>query len=471
MKTATRIEHGRNGSHRFHTAARGLTGPALVLLALAINPARTIADEAAPPIEPSPVPALDATNSLLQIFEAQGRPLQPMKGDRTIGEEKAEEEKPAEWFKGELPWHQWSRVTGNWGGLRDALESGGATIAGTYTMDWGGPLSGGISKRGTVRGLLDVNLTVDAEKLGLPGGTFFAQYLFRHGRNGSDDVGDLQAFSNIDEARLSREYELWYEQKVFNDKLRVKVGQVDANSEFAFVEAAGETINASAGFSPTIFTFPTYPDPALSVNAFIYPTENTYLGPAIYGDTISETSDNGFHEPFYIAEIGTTLNLCEKVGPLRLAAGLYYDTGRHDRFDGGTQNKGSGFYALAEQQVWRENPDDKEDAQGLSAFVQYGFGDDKVSAVHHHVGVGLSAVGLIPTRDADVTGLYWTLAKTSRASGSGFDADESALEFFYKYEVTPAISLKPDLQYITNPGGVKTADDALVFTLRLDVTL
>ena len=80
-------------------------------------------------------------------------------------------------------------------------------------------------------------------------------------------------------------------------------------------------------------------------------------------------------------------------------------------------------------------------------------------------------MGLIPARDADVTGLYWTLAKTSRATGSGFDADESAFEFYYKFEVTPAISLKPDLQYITNPGGVKTADDALVFTLRLDVTL
>lgn len=445
------------------TDARNVTGPALILLALGTS----ILPSAAGDTPPAPAqPAIEGE------FEAQGSPLQPKKGARTIGEEgKAKEEKPPEWFGGELPWWQWSRVTGNWGGLRDAFDNAGATIAGSYTMDWGGPISGGLSRRGTARGLLDVNLTVDAAKLGLDGGTFFAQYYFRHGRNGSDDVGDLQAFSNIDEARLSREYELWYEQKVLNDKLRVKVGQVDANSEFAFVEAAGEMINASAGFSPTIFTFPTYPDPALSVNVFVYPTENTYIGTGIYGDGISDTSDNGFREPFYIAEIGTTLDLCEKAGPLRLAAGLYYDAGKHDRFDGGTQNKGNGFYALAEQQVWRENPDDKEDTQGLSAFVQYGFGDDKVSAVHHHVGVGLSAVGLIPTRDADVTGLYWTLAKTSRATGSGFDADESAFEFYYKFEVTPAISLKPDLQYITNPGGVKTADDAFVFTLRLDVAL
>ena len=446
-----------------------VTGSALVTAALAVAPQTLRADEPSP--ELITLDERSSTNSLEGLFEAQGSPLQPKKGARTVGEEKAGEEKPIEWFTGESPWWKWSHVTGNWGGLRDALENGAATIAGSYTLDWGGPLSGGLSKRGTARGLLDVNLTVDAAKLGLPGGTFFAQYYFRHGRNGSDDVGELQAYSNIDEARLSREYELWYEQKTLNDKLRLKLGQVDANAEFAFIEAAGEFIHSSAGFCPSIVNFPTYPDPALSANLFLYPLENLYIGGGVYGDGITETSRHGFRQPFYIGEVGVTLPLGETLGPLRLAAGAFYDTGHQDRFDGGAQGKVNGFYALAEQQIWRENPDDKEDKQGLSVFAHYGYTDAKVSAVEHHLGLGVSAVGLIPARDADVTGLYWTLAKTSRASDSGFDADESAFEFFYKFEVTPAISLKPDLQYITHPGGVKTADDALVFTLRLDVTL
>lgn len=440
-----------------------LTGPALVLFALGA-PLHTVLAEETP--APPTLPPIEGES------EAQGSPLQPKKGPRTAGPaEEAEPEKPKEWFGGDVPWWEWSRVTGNWGGLRDALDNAGATIAGTYTMDWSTPVSGGITKRGTARGLLDVNLTIDAAKLGVEGGTFFAQYYFRHGRNAADDVGELQAFSNIDEQRLSREYELWYEQKAWNDKLRLKLGQVDANSEFAFVEAAGEFIHSSAGFSPTVLNFPTYPDPALSANLFVYPVENFYVGGAIYGDSIKETSHHGFHSPFYIAEIGTTLPLSEKLGPLRVAAGAYYDTGKQDRFDGGTQNKASGFYALAEQQLWRENPDDKEDTQGVSVFAQYGFGDDKVSACEHHLGLGVSAQGLLPARDSDVTGLYWSMVKTSRATGSGFDADESAFEFFYKFEVTPAVSLKPDVQWIANPGGVKSADDALVFTLRLDVTL
>ncbi len=469
MKTMKHIKSPKDGHFLFRNAAAGITGSALVMFALASLPSDSYADEAAD--EPPKAPTVADSNPLEGTFEAQGSPLQPKKGARTAGEPEAEEPRPAEWFGGELPWYKWSRVTGNWGGLRDALENGGATFAGTYTMDWSAPVSGGITRRGTARGLLDVNLTVDTEKLGLPGGTLFAQYIFRHGRNGSDDVGDLQAFSNIDEARLSREYELWFEQKAFGDFVRFKGGQVDANSEFAFVNAAGEFINASGGFSPTIFTFPTYPDPALSLNLFIYPHENVYIGAGVYGDTITETSRRGFREPFYISEVGVTIPGGEKMGDLRIAAGYFYDTGRLDRFDGGTQGKGTGFYALVENQLWRENPDDKEDAQGVSVFAQYGYGDEDVSTFKHHVGLGVSTLGLVPGRDADAMGLYWTTVKTSRATGSPYDANESVFEFFYKFEVTPAISLKPDVQWIMNPGGVMTADDALVLTLRLDVTL
>ncbi|MDB5296736.1 MAG: Carbohydrate-selective porin, OprB family, partial [Phycisphaerales bacterium] len=43
-------------------------------------------------------------------------------------------------------------------------------------------------------------------------------------------------------------------------------------------------------------------------------------------------------------------------------------------------------------------------------------------------------------------------------------------ELFYKVQVTKFFSLKPDLQYIHNPGGVRGRDDALVGTLRLTLS-
>ncbi len=64
---------------------------------------------------------------------------------------------------------------------------------------------------------------------------------------------------------------MWFEQRLLGGRARLKLGQVDANGEFGVVQSAGEFINASAGFSPTRYGRPTYPDPVPSVNVFLLP--------------------------------------------------------------------------------------------------------------------------------------------------------------------------------------------------------
>jgi len=46
---------------------------------------------------------------------------------------------------------------------------------------------------------------------------------------------------------------------------------------------------------------------------------------------------------------------------------------------------------------------------------------------------------------------------------------ETVFEFFYKAELTPRISLQPDLQYIVTPSGIHR--DALAVGVRFQVTL
>ena len=46
---------------------------------------------------------------------------------------------------------------------------------------------------------------------------------------------------------------------------------------------------------------------------------------------------------------------------------------------------------------------------------------------------------------------------------------ETAFEFFYRAEVTPRISIQPDLQYIATPSGIHR--DALAVGVRFQVTL
>jgi carbohydrate-selective porin OprB len=374
---------------------------------------------------------------------------------------------PPEWF-GQSPWQDWSRLTGNWAGARATIETQGVTFGGNYLADASTVLSGGFRRASVFRGLLNINVTVDPKPvLGIEGGTFFAQYLFHHGPNGSADTGDLQGYSSIDAVSFSRAGEIWYEQKCLKDHLRMKIGQVDANSEFAFVSAAKDFINSSAGFSPTIANFPTYPNPDLSINVFAYPTDWFYAGAGVYAGSLREFSSTDLRHPYCLGEIGFTQKGNGHFGPGRIAAGFWHDTQTLARFDGGRENGTSGAYAVAEQQIWRKQPDKADDTKGVSLFVQYGYADAQVSDFNHHFGFGASAAGMVPRRAQDEAGLFCSLARLSRANGSDFDHDEIAVEGFYRFQVTGFWSLQPDLQWFDHPGGHSFPSHACVATLRL----
>ncbi|HPG29036.1 MAG TPA: carbohydrate porin, partial [Myxococcota bacterium] len=55
-------------------------------------------------------------------------------------------------------------------------------------------------------------------------------------------------------------------------------------------------------------------------------------------------------------------------------------------------------------------------------------------------------------------------------TGAGFDSDETAFELFYRFALTGAVQLKPDLHVIHRPGGV-SGKGVVVGTLRIEVTL
>ncbi len=414
---------------------------------------------------------------------AQG--VQPLPTNTQIGSNPAVENTASrEWFSSGLPWWKWSRVTGDWGGLRSRLEKAGVILKGSYIVDVSWVGSGGVRRRNTTRSLLDVNLTLDLEALfGLKGATLFADYYSQVGRDGSKDVGDIQAFSNIDSDNVHQLAELWYEQWLFENRFRLKVGKVEASSEFAYVDSAGEFIHSSPGFSPTILSFPSYPDPAMSVNVFIYPIEGIYFGLAVYNGALNDGVRTGRRGPstffnnvksddyFLIGELGITWSDSANWGAGRFVVGPWYHSGDFARFDGGSESGTEGVYLVFEQRIWRENPGVKDDEQGLSVFFQYGYADERVSEMTHHVGFGLFLVGPISGRDDDSAGIMVSFVDLSDASGAGFTQDETALELFYRLQVTPHISVKPDLQYIIDPSGDRSIKDALVGTLRFEITL
>ncbi len=387
-----------------------------------------------------------------------------------------------EWIGG-MPFTQWSRLTGDWSGRRSELEAAGIEVAGGVTWDWCAAWHGGARNRDSLDALLDVNVAFDLERiLGLPRTLVWVDVYSVQGRDPSDDVGDAQGFTNLQAPDTDEVAEAWIETWLC-DSCRLKFGKVDWNSEFAFTEEGGEFVNSSAAITPTIVGYPTYPDPATAVVVAWQPDELWHVGAGVfdgagaYGVRTGRHGLSGFFDAEHgddcisVLEIGRGWTGGGTWGSGRLTVGAWYHSARFDRFDGGSERGVVGGYAVLDQRLWRENPDDAEDRQGFGAMVYVGLGDGDVADIAQHAEFGITWTGALPQRDFDVIGVLVTHAVLSSADGAGFVGDETAIELLYKVQLTPAISVKPDLQYIVNPGGDPSLEDALVATLRVEIVL
>lgn len=387
-------------------------------------------------------------------------------GSRAVAESAPERA----WF-GHRDWHAWDQMTGDWSGLRTGLEKSGLTVAASYTGEWFGVVSGGANRRGAVRGLLDMNATLDlGTAVGWEGATIFADAYWIDGESISKHAGDFQGLSNAEAEDRLQLAELWYEHVLLDGSLRLKVGKIEANAEFAFVDAAGDFINSSAGFSPTIVGIPSYPDPAFGVVLSWKPAERfTVTGGVFDGANAVDGVRTGTRGPksFFDDDLSDDYFLIAQADYAwdggRLGVGLWHHTGEFDRFSGGTESGTSGFYALGEHRVWSG-----DDERGVDLIAQFGWADDDVSEAEWHLGVGVAWNGPWSARPEDSVGFY--ASHVGLSGDAGFTHDETVFECFYRFQVTPWASVKPDLQYIVRPGGGSDIDDALVAGVRFEIS-
>lgn len=388
-------------------------------------------------------------------------------------------------------------LLGSLWGLRDGLEYSGLTLGGEYVAEYSGVLSGGVAERGSFRNVLTVDAELDLEMAGgWEGATVFAQYLMVNGESGGSlDSGDIQVYSNLEsDIHLSSLYELWFEQRLFDDRLRLKFGKLDANSEFAFVEVAGDFSHSSAGFSPTVLGFPSYPDSAtgLVVSGRVWEGSDARLtfgyglfdgalgvdgvrtggrGPATFFS--DDVSDDWFQIGEGVLEWGLAAESegSSWFGGGRVTGGLWHHSGDFERFDGDGSESGTiGVYGTAELRVFELGEGAIDHDRGVWVFGQYGWADEELSEVGQHVAVGAVGRGMLFGRDGDSCGVYASWVDLSDEDGAGFDDDEFALDGYYRVRLTPWVYVQPELQYIVNPSGDPSIDDAFVGGVRVGVT-
>lgn len=359
--------------------------------------------------------------------------------------------------------------------LGDRLRPEGAGIAAepSYIGEVFSNTRGGISTTDATRyqALFDLPVTFDFRQMLLPlPGRFFLLAQNTHGRGLTEDfVGDTQVLSNIDSFKnFTRVSEYWWEVDLWDDRVSLRLGKQDVNTEFLFIDLADDFIQSTFGLSPST-AFPTYPDPSMGAVLLLQPNQTWRLKIGVW-DAFSSGGNWGFSGNdtyLLISELEYKYALAGGRLPGLLIVGAVYESAGD--LEGERFSPVHEYIVQLEQWVYLESTLEEDNPQGLAVFAGYypRFPGDVVpeKSVGDSYVAGLTYRGLFPLRDHDElgVGIAWT------ELFQGGTNQETAVELYYEVQLTPRLSLQPDLQYIATPSGIER--DALVFGVRFELQL
>jgi porin len=366
-------------------------------------------------------------------------------------------------------------------------------------------LDGGQRRAATYLGNLHLRSLVDLGRgLGWGDTHLFADALWIHGGQPDAFVGDAMGVSNLAAPPGAQLEELWLEHNFHPASVSVLAGLYDLNSEFYRLQSAGLFLNSSFGIGPEFsqsgIEGPSiFPRTALGVRLAYKPAANVVLrAAALDGVPLIRPGDRlGAFEAgdgrLYVAELAwfsrpaarPSSDQRERIGrnamlPMyqgKLAVGGWHYTTTFDRLDPAAakprQHGASGFYAIGDRVVARDASDPE---RNLAVFAQLGVGDPAVARFGKYLGVGVVAAGPFRGRSGDELGLAVAIARNGtpylrqQALTAPASRAESSVELSYLAQVNPWLAVQPDLQYVIHPGTDRSTPDALVFTLRFELS-
>lgn len=308
------------------------------------------------------------------------------------------------------------------------------------------------------RGFLDLTATVDLERVvHWPGASLVAQYYAFGGRNGSRILGDYEGFSAIDADPFAHLGELSLDTSWLSDRVRTRVGRLDANSDFALPKSTALFQHSSAGLSGAIFPMPTYPNPEPGAVVEVQVTRAVSLtGGAYAGPDMNDLPDTLLSDGrLWMAQI--TAGHAAEQG--RLVAGAFRHTGRFATVRGG-ESASAGWFVVGERVAGRITG-----GRELVASVQASVSTTYVAPVQKHVAVGLRLRKATQRRFKDAMGIRVSLAELAGAEQQAGVPDERVVELFHRFALTKWLALQPDLQLIRLPDGAASRN-RIAFTLR-----
>jgi len=378
-------------------------------------------------------------------------------------------------------WKQ-TTLTGDWGGKRQWLANHGIDLASSYTFEIFSNVSGGVTTRDATKPLGDFNLilTLDSEKMGLWKGAS----LLVHGENLAGDSTGINAevgypfnvVSGLNAPSFTQLSEFYLTQSLMGGHLTLKAGKQYASTDFLASRITNLFINDGLNPAENI-PMADFPDAALGFEALLDTVDYFSVYAGVYS---SEPMGKGLGtsslfqgEAFWIIQPAVTYSFGSYKGTYRFGAWLnHQDTPAFSQDSEDTANglnslrifsNNYGFYLLFDQQIYKVHPE-QQDGPGLSAYVELSWAPADRNEVDLSLAGGVVYTGLIPGREADNIGLS---VISSQPTAEGL-TNETDFEMFYQANITPWLSVQPDIQYFINPRG--DGKNAFTVGLRSSIT-
>ena len=381
--------------------------------------------------------------------------------------------------------------------FKSDLSTRGIDIEIGYKGDFFTNLSGGMEKGSVYLGNFDFLFNMNLEQLlGWKDATLTTYILGNHGGEPGEYAGAVQGISNIAAHDTWKLYEFRLEQFLLDGDLSLLIGLYDLNSEFDTREFSGIFINPSHGIGaefaltgqngPSIF-----PNTSLAFRASYNFSDSWNIKAAVFdgipgdlnnleGTSIVFDNEDGL---LLTSEINFTNGPDEVDGNyFKYAIGGWYYTGDFetisdiDALGNPLLQKGNyGFYGSAEKFLFSEN---NSAAEGLGAFVRFGWANNNVNPVNSYFGAGINYTGLLPGRDEDVFGIALAAAHNNQKcrdllleENIDIKDFEYILEFTYNVNLNKSIQIQPDIQYVINPSACHHSNYSFVYGTRLQLSL
>lgn len=337
-----------------------------------------------------------------------------------------------------------------WGQLGRALglsEESGISIGGILHLDSNWLVSGGVRPNSALSNVaLALNASLDSEKVfGIPGGKFGVEFAEISAGAVNDAAGSVQLYNSFPDAvpRSRQEMtQLWWQQRLFNDKLIFNIGKMNGAGLFGVVlnpvnitepqlqdYVISNLILTPIGINPTLLgRLPTFADTAYGVTVHFAPTKNMYAAYGLFDGNVASGIKTGLEwgpdinsYKFHIGELGYAWRLGEEGKPGRFGVGAWGQTGKLFTPSLTAENGATGFYLFSNQRLWYQHSN--LDNSGVIGYLQFAYNGSDAGAVKNYVGAGLTGIGLVPKRPTDTISFGMARSELNDTPGAG--------EYFY----------------------------------------